>query len=488
MGNTNSLYKESPSSTDVRYDPDASDNLIDQSPIWNDYAPRYSALNYTYIADTNDEGGTFRQPELFNLTSGRGWPYERGVFVGSRMTTIDGSRIRAVGILVYPPASAEFCAQEVPAGMVNVVGSNPNDPSDTTGICGVNGNVAYMEIFGVSSYERNGRADYFYGGMGPVYNSGGSGPLPPGQTSFEIPVGNEAIFTQTVLAIPGVGAVMSHSETDSLLRQGDVVKGSFGTGTSAIGNPPEFNTFIYASERLDDEASFVEQVQQTFKTYNITEGDTPAWVLNGESVPACIAESFGGCPTEEDYCGPNGVDPSCTESPYQNPARSMKSGAIASFTILAMVVVALVGYFLHLRSVKSQKKRLRMQFAQQVAKRVDLRGSVSQLNPSDLLAEFKRIDKSIVGGTSDGFISREELWEFVFSGKTGEMSEKDFNLLFDSMDVKGRGRVNFVEFCAFLSSCGGEIRELTEVDQSGSSREEMLAAASRRISTRKSDV
>jgi hypothetical protein len=31
---------------------------------------------------------------------------------------------------------------------------------------------------------------------------------------------------------------------------------------------------------------------------------------------------------------------------------------------------------------------------------------------------------------SDGFSSREELWEFVSSDKAGEMSEKDFNLLF----------------------------------------------------------
>ena len=435
------------------------------------------------------KGGEFREPELYNVTSGSGWPYQRGVFVGSRMTTINGSRIRDIGILVYPPAPAEFCAQEVPEGMANVVGSNKDDPTDTTGICGVNGQVVYMEMFGVSSYERNGRADYFYGGMGPVYNGGNSGPLPPGYSSFVIPVGNEAIFTQTAFAIPGVGAVMSFSESDSLLRQDGVVKGSFGTGTSASGNPPEFNTFIYSSDRLDNEASFVERVQQTFKTYNIAEEDTPSWVSNGESVPSCLAESFGGCPTEEDYCGPNGVDPSCTESPYQNPPRSMKSGAIAGFTILAMVLVAIVGYFLHMRSVKSQKKRLRMQFAQRVAKRIDLRGSVSQLNPSELLAEFKRIDKSIVGGTSDGFISREELWEFVFSGKAGEMSEKDFNLLFDSMDVKGRGKVNFVEFCAFMSSCGGEIKELAEeTTEKSYSRDEMLSAASNRISMRKLDV
>jgi len=39
------------------------------------------------------------------------------------------------------------------------------------------------------------------------------------------------------------------------------------------------------------------------------------------------------------------------------------------------------------------------------------------------------------------------------------MSERDFNLLFDSMDIMGRGKVNFVEFCAFMSSCGKEIQE-----------------------------
>lgn len=404
------------------------------------------------------------------------------------MVTIDGSRTRDLGILFYPPAPAEFCTQEVPSGMTNVVGINKSDPTNTTAVCGLNGNVVYMETFGVSSYERNGRVDYFWGGMGPVYQSGRSGPLPPGFSSFAIPVGNEALFTHTVYEIPGVGAVMSFSGTDSLLRQDDVVKGSYGTGTSARGNPPQFNTYLYSRARLNDQTSFVEQVQQAFQTYNITEGDTPLWVKNGESVPTCIAEAFGGCPTEDDYCGPTGVDPSCTDSPYQNPPPSMKPGPIAGFSILAIVVVAIVGYFLHRRSVKSQKKRLRMQFAQQVAKRVDLRGSISQLNPSDLLAEFKRIDKSVVGGTSDGFISREELWEFVSSGKAGEMSEKDFNLLFDSMDVKGRGRVNFVEFCAFMSSCGDEIHELAKEKKEGYSRDEKLYAASRRISTRKLDV
>jgi hypothetical protein len=117
-------------------------------------------------------------------------------------------------------------------------------------------------------------------------------------------------------------------------------------------------------------------------------------------------------------------------------------------------------------------KRLRKQFAQQVARHVDLRAYVSQLNPTDLLAEFERIDTGVKGETSDGFISREELWEFMSSGKAEEMSERDFNLVIDSMDIKGRGKVNFVEFCAFMSSCGEVIQELAKEEKAGGNRQQ----------------
>ena len=133
-------------------------------------------------------------------------------------------------------------------------------------------------------------------------------------------------------------------------------------------------------------------------------------------------------------------------------------------------------------------KHLRKQFAQQVARHVDLRAYVSQLNPTDLLAEFERIDTGVKGGTSGGFISREELWEFVSSGKAEEMSERDFNLVFDSMDIKGRGKVNFVEFCAFMSSCGEVIQELAKEEKAGGNRDEKLNTASRRILMRKLEV
>ena len=48
------------------------------------------------------------------------------------------------------------------------------------------------------------------------------------------------------------------------------------------------------------------------------------------------------------------------------------------------------------------------------------------------------------------------------------MEGRDFDLLFASMDLKGRGRVNFLDFCAYLGSCragvedGAERRETSD--------------------------
>jgi hypothetical protein len=486
----NGLWRERPSDTDVRYNPDASDNLINQSPIWTTYDGYWGPYTFTYITDTNIGGGTFRQPELYNVTSGSGWPYKRDVFSGYSRIIVAGSRLSLQGWVFYPPAPADFCAKDVPLGMANVVGNNNKDPTNTTAVCGVNGNVMNDERFAVSSYERNGEAIAFWSAVGPIlYNHGGR--YPPGTvSSFYKPVGNDSLFSNVMFNIPGFPRTMANIET---FLNGGSLPSSFGSTTSAAGLPVEeggsgieYNSLIYSSQKMNDEQEFRQQLLQAYKDFNITQDEIPEWLTEGEAFPSCLAETYGGCPTEEDYCGPQGIDPSCTESPYQNPPASMKPGAIAGFTILAIVVVAIMGYVFHRQSVKRQNKRLRKQFAQQVAKRVDLRGSVSQLNPTDLLAEFKRIDQ-IQGGSSDGFISREELWQFVSSGKAGEMSEKDFTLLFDSMDIKGRGKVNFVEFCAFMSSCGEEVHELAmeKEENEGYSREEKLYAASRRLSSRK---
>jgi hypothetical protein len=243
---------------------------------------------------------------------------------------------------------------------------------------------------------------------------------------------------------------------------------------------------------VDDEAAFQEEIRKAYANNNIPESEIPDWVSNGEPMPPCLSEGYGGCPSEEFFCGTDGKDPGCTSSPYKETNPSMKTGAVAGFTILGLAVFATVAYVFHMRSIKKQKKRLRKVFARQVAKRVDLRGSVSQLNPNDLASEFKRIDKGIKeGGSADGYISKEELWDFVQSGKAGDISEKDFDALFEAMDIQNRGKVNFVEFAGFMSECADEVREIAKETPKNTGRmspEERLQAASLRLSTIKMTI
>ena len=97
-------------------------------------------------------------------------------------------------------------------------------------------------------------------------------------------------------------------------------------------------------------------------------------------------------------------------------------------------------------------------------------GSTLQLEPEDLADEFRRIDSS-----NDGNIQREELWDFVSSGKAGVMNRRDFNALFRSMDVDGNGSVNFMEFCSFMSTCGKNYRRksYSQIIQSKDAAEEI---------------
>ena len=99
--------------------------------------------------------------------------------------------------------------------MANVVGINKDDPTNTTAVCGVNGNFAFSENFGIASYKRDADVEYFWTGMGPVYASGKSGPLPPGFSSFVRPVRNEAVFSHiqyTQLLAWGLQYSANHSQ------------------------------------------------------------------------------------------------------------------------------------------------------------------------------------------------------------------------------------------------------------------------------------
>merc|ERR1712037_399470 len=96
----------------------------------------------------------------------------------------------------------------------------------------------------------------------------------------------------------------------------------------------------------------------------------------------------------------------------------------------------------------------------------------------ELKKEFDRVDTD--GG---GTISKEELKAFVQTGKVGLISNKDFEALWCAIDLDNSGEVDFVEFLAFLGSCGTEFESVNK-EQQRMTHEEKLKFASKRLSAR----
>lgn len=111
MGNSLScnspLTKSCLGEKDSCYNPNVSNNLIEQNPIWEKYA------GYWGPTQTNAQllDGPPCQPALHNITSGEGLPYKSDVFKGFRLIKVDGSRYTVQGIYIYKPPPESFCNQ-----------------------------------------------------------------------------------------------------------------------------------------------------------------------------------------------------------------------------------------------------------------------------------------------------------------------------------------------------------------------------------------
>jgi hypothetical protein len=141
--------------------------------------------------------------------------------------------------------------------------------------------------------------------------------------------------------------------------------------------------------------------------------------------------------------------------------------------------MALIGLYLWYRyRLDQQASRYKKQFAQRDIGTMSVRASISRLPPDLLANEFKRIAKGTKeGGARVGHITKKELWDFLSTGKAGDISESDVDALFAAMDLDSSGTVNFVEICTFMGQCHGEFRSARgELDS------DKLSVVARRLS------
>jgi EF-hand domain pair len=185
------------------------------------------------------------------------------------------------------------------------------------------------------------------------------------------------------------------------------------------------------------EKEWIAAVNAAFKETGIPKRNLTAIPMKSD----CMSDKF--CPTQADWCL---RDPTCSVSPYQEPSASMKSGATAGFVIGGIAVLLTAFYFIHKYLSSQQIKRYKTIFAKRIAETIQVNKSIRSMEPEELAEEFKRVDLQ----TDDGLITKDDLWEFISSGKAGEITQSDFNALFAAIDADGDGQVDFLAFCAFM--------------------------------------
>lgn len=118
---------------------------------------------------------------------------------------------------------------------------------------------------------------------------------------------------------------------------------------------------------------------------------------------------------------------------------------------------------------------MKKRFIQQLARNIDIGGSSKQISAKKLAEAYEHI------GGQDGYISKVDLAKWMNDLHLDFLSEKDFDRLWDTMDMDGAGFVDPVEFCQFLRACEEEIEEVHS-EYSALPKSEKMKLACRRLS------
>lgn len=409
---------------DLRYDPNASDSIVEQAPVWG-----YFQGFWKYEVNGYGPGGEPLGPSLANPAQPflvGGFPYSYFPAFGFLNVTIIGSRMYQHRYHIHSPASQEFCDQTLVSGFVNVLG---------TGTCGETGYSYSSEFFGTSSYERDGTIESV------PFEHANPGELLRNGVYILQPVDNRTIYMVGKDSNGGL-ATETLVFLDSINSQ---ISGVSDFYVSSANQAQLVAFFRSKYERLEGANAFALAIEKAYKSSTVTASDR----VEGGKIPmqgACLLEP---CPVETEWCT---SDPSCSTSPYQEPEGALQAGAIAGIVIASSVLIIGALYMIHRYFLKQQRKRYRAEFAKQVADTIEMTESYYALDAFKLLEEFQRIDDALPADCA-GKISKEAMKEFMQSGKVGYIKESDFGALWVAIDTDHSGYVDFLEFCAFLAQC-----------------------------------
>ena len=452
---------------DVRYDPAVSFNLSALHPLYDEWSGYWIGTVESFAPD-----GSPRRPSPFYPPTKQGLPYALNQpFVTFVNRTVVGTRLYWHVAAIYGPADATFCDSDMPEGYGNVIGN---------GTCGINGHAAAIDILGTSTYEKDGTADVFW-----WTNGQGTGPAIL-DNSFARPVNDHTMFVSA-----GFPGQLLWSHTQQITSNDDDRLSAVASFVRFVeeGDAAGISWHMTYKQRQVTEEEWLDELRKAYEDNNVLEHERLTIPLEGP----CLRT--WDCPIDEstwcDAGDPNVEACPNNISPYQEPEVPMKPGAVAGFTILVLVMGAAIGYFAWHKAMQRKKAKYQRLFVHRIAKEITFNPRRS-VGPSEkeLLQAFKKIDVS-----DDGFIEKDELRAFLSSeSMVGEgdecekvLSDSDLNALFAALDPKGRGKVNFLDFCTFLGVCHADevmTEAELETEMEGCDDEERMERIVRRLSSR----
>jgi hypothetical protein len=364
-----SLTKPCLSETDTRYDANFPKSIVEQESNWKQFEGLWKVVGKNF----EDEAVPAQPKPYFPGNYEWGVPYAQSEYVTFSNFTLDGSRAVLTSYSLYGPAPESFCNQTFNPPFQNIIGS---------GVCGVNGIVLAVGQYGTSTHENRGDLEMFRVSYSALPGNSIVDLIPSGQLSW--------IDSSTLWGSNTVDGIFSQNNpfvfldnNTALLNQNviDLVR-SVRQGAA-----------LARMIRME-ESEWITAIKEAYIEHNIQEIDRlPVPFQTFTLDPASY-------PTEEEWCGGIGNDPTCTISPYQEPNAELKTGAIAGFVIFGLVVLFGLLYALHRHIIAEQERRIKERFIRGIARNISITPTAGALSHEKLVEEFQHIDKD-KGGTID---------------------------------------------------------------------------------------
>jgi len=166
-----------------------------------------------------------------------------------------------------------------------------------------------------------------------------------------------------------------------------------------------------------------------------------------------------------------------SESDVRYVAEEATLNAVKVSFLVAGIFAGLIVVYIFCRLYRTKReRRMKMRTLYGIAQNITITPTAGMLNAEDLLKEFQHMNKN-----KGGKITKDEMRNWIEDGKLGDISDRDFNLMWGVMDIDGDGEVDFIEFSAYLSG-GDEAFEKVFKETEKMTKEEKMAFASSRLS------